>query len=86
MAAVNILVGLATDLSKHAAIPAIHKEVAHGQVPTATSPSEPILKQLTIGEKAQLLSGTDFVHTAGVARLGIPSLKVYTGALTHDIR
>ncbi|KFY90715.1 hypothetical protein V500_05004 [Pseudogymnoascus sp. VKM F-4518 (FW-2643)] len=76
MATVDMQVGLATGLPKHATIPAIHKEVALGQLATETSPSEPILKQLTIEEKVQLLSGTNFVCTAGVARLGIPSLKV----------
>lgn len=80
MATVDMQVGLATGLPKYETIPAL------GQLATETSLSEPILKQLTIEEKVQLLSGTNFVCTAGVARLGIPSLKVNTGALRHDIR
>lgn len=87
MATVDVPVGLATDPSKYATIPAIHKEVALGQAATEMPPSKPTLKQLTIEEKVQLLSGIDFASTAGVARLGIPSLKVglNTGASRHYI-
>jgi hypothetical protein len=70
MATVDIPVALATDLST----PATHGQVT--QVTTEISPSDPIIKQLTIEEKVQLLSGINFVSTAGVARLGIPPLKV----------
>ncbi|OBT92179.1 hypothetical protein VE01_10059 [Pseudogymnoascus verrucosus] len=74
MATVDIPVALATDLSKHATTPATHGQVT--QVTTEISPSDPIIKQLTIEEKVQLLSGRNFVSTAGVARLGIPPLKL----------
>jgi beta-glucosidase len=38
-----------------------------------------LLKQLTVGEKIDLISGTDIMHTAGVPRLGIPALKFSDG-------
>lgn len=76
MATVNIPVALATDLSKHATTPTTHKAVVLGQATTETSSSERIITQLTTEEKVELLSGTNFVNTAGVARLGIPPLKV----------
>jgi len=34
------------------------------------------LKELTLEEKIRLLSGDGFVTTAGISRLGIPSMKV----------
>lgn len=66
----------ATDLSKHATITATHEEFVQGQVPIETSPFELLSKLLTIEEKVQLLSGTNFTSTAGVDRLNIPALKV----------
>jgi len=35
-----------------------------------------LLKKMTTEEKVVLLSGVDFVHTAGIQRLNIPALKV----------
>jgi hypothetical protein len=37
-----------------------------------------LLTQLSLEEKVTLLSGRDFVTAAGVARIGIPPLKVST--------
>ncbi|KAL5347515.1 hypothetical protein ACLOAV_007827 [Pseudogymnoascus australis] len=75
MATVDILVGLTTDISKHATTATMHRDAPPGQAATGTSPSEPTLKQLTIEEKVQLLSGIDFVSTGAVPRVGIPGLK-----------
>ena len=38
-----------------------------------------LLKQLTVEEKIDLISGTDIMHTAGIPRLGIPALKFSDG-------
>lgn len=88
MATVDILVGLSTDISKHATTPTMHRDAPPGQAATGTSPSEPTLKQLTIEEKVQLLSGIDFVSTGAVPRVGIPGLKVGLNTVTsrHDNR
>lgn len=40
---------------------------------------EQVLSELTLLEKIQLLSGSDFWHTAAVPRLGVPSLRVLDG-------
>lgn len=40
---------------------------------------ESVLSQLTQDEKIQLLSGSDFWHTAAVKRLGVPSIRVSDG-------
>lgn len=76
MATVNIPVGFAMDLLNHATNPTIRKDVASGEISVETSSLAPILKQLTIEEKVQLLSGANFVGTTGIDRLGIPPLKV----------
>ncbi|OBT63616.1 hypothetical protein VE03_07341 [Pseudogymnoascus sp. 23342-1-I1] len=76
MATVDIPIGLAIDLSKHAATPTTHMEAPRGQAATEMPPTETLLKQLTIEEKVQLLSGTDFVSTGAVARVDIPGLKL----------
>ncbi|KAL4748228.1 hypothetical protein BDW72DRAFT_205812 [Aspergillus terricola var. indicus] len=39
-------------------------------------PYPSLLSQLTLEEKAALLSGSDFVHSSGVPRLNIPRLKI----------
>ncbi len=41
--------------------------------------TESLLRQMTLEEKVSLMSGTDILHTAGVPRLGIPSVKVTDG-------
>jgi hypothetical protein len=42
------------------------------------------LGQLTLEEKVDLLSGSDFCSTAGNSRLHIPSLKVCIKILSHN--
>ncbi|KFY06619.1 hypothetical protein V492_07910 [Pseudogymnoascus sp. VKM F-4246] len=73
MATVNIPGGLTTDFPTNATM---HKEVAFEHVAANTLQSEPLIKQLTIEEKVQLLSGVNFASTPGVSRLGIPELKL----------
>ncbi|MGD1118049.1 MAG: glycoside hydrolase family 3 C-terminal domain-containing protein [Dehalococcoidales bacterium] len=38
-----------------------------------------LVKRMTLKEKISLLAGTDFWHTRGIERLGIPSIKVTDG-------
>ena len=46
--------------------------------------AEQILKQMTLEEKASLLSGKDFWHLKGLERLGLPSLAITDGP--HGMR
>ena len=45
---------------------------------------EKLLKELTLEEKAALVSGTDFMYTNSVARLNIPSVRMSDGP--HGLR
>ncbi len=45
---------------------------------------EHILEELTLAEKAGMLSGSDFWHTAGVERLGVPPIMCADGP--HGMR
>ena len=40
---------------------------------------EELIDRMTLEEKVSLLAGTDFSHTAGIERLGIPAIKVTDG-------
>jgi beta-glucosidase len=40
---------------------------------------EELIRQMTLPEKVSLLAGVDFWHTAGIPRLGVPSIKVTDG-------
>ena len=44
----------------------------------------PLLTELTLEEKASLCLGSDFWHTAPVARLGIPAITMADGP--HGLR
>lgn len=53
--------------------------------PTFTLADIPrVLDELTLEEKASLLSGSDFWHTQGIERLGIPAIMVTDGP--HGLR
>ncbi|MNW45907.1 Thermostable beta-glucosidase B [compost metagenome] len=43
-----------------------------------------LISQMTLEEKASLCSGSDFWHTKGIERLGIPSMMVTDGP--HGLR
>jgi len=45
---------------------------------------ERVLAQLTLEEKASLTSGSDFWHTQGVERVGVPAVMVTDGP--HGLR
>lgn len=45
---------------------------------------EQLMRQLTVEEKAALVSGTDFMYTNSVPRLGVPSLRMSDGP--HGLR
>ena len=45
---------------------------------------EKILSEMTLEEKASLLSGADFWHTKAVERLGVPAVMVSDGP--HGLR
>lgn len=51
---------------------------------TAAFDVERVLAELTLEEKAALTSGSDFWHTEGVARLGVPAVMVTDGP--HGLR
>ncbi|NAZ82662.1 beta-glucosidase [Kineococcus sp. R8] len=50
----------------------------------AASRTDDVLRRLTLPEKADLLGGADFWHTAAVTRLGVPSVMVTDGP--HGLR
>ena len=45
---------------------------------------EAVLSQMTVEEKAALVSGTDFMYTNPIPRLGVPSLSMADGP--HGLR
>ena len=64
---------LDTNVAKHA----VHQGYDPNQRESTNVPfSETLLKQLTLEEKVNLLSGANFVSSAGVDRLNVPALKV----------
>lgn len=74
---VNAAVDEVSDSSR-AGTPSSQDESTRDDAARSVQPNfTSLLPQLTLEEKVDLLSGTDFVHSSGVSRLNIPPLKVY---------
>ena len=71
MSAVEVRQPLVVDHSKH-----MDHEIVVEEVDDISPRFNRSVEDLELEEKVALLSGADFVHSNGVARLGVPILKV----------